>query len=78
MTLSFSAAAKAELCRDIPHKRCCCLAEGPWAQDHGPHSAPTTGMRHHLLCLWGQPASHLWEPLPCAGGSKVAASFWAP
>ena len=27
MALSFSAAAKAELCRDIPHKRCCCLAE---------------------------------------------------
>ena len=27
MALSFSAAAKAELCRDIPHKRCCALAE---------------------------------------------------
>lgn len=27
MALSFSAAAKAELCRDIPHKHCCCLAE---------------------------------------------------
>ena len=27
MTVSFSAAAKAELCRDIPHKRCCALAE---------------------------------------------------
>lgn len=27
MSLSFSAAAKAELCRDIPHKRCCCIAE---------------------------------------------------
>ena len=27
MALSFSAAAKAELCRDIPHRRCCCLAE---------------------------------------------------
>lgn len=27
MSLSFSAAAKAELCRDIPHKRCCALAE---------------------------------------------------
>ena len=27
MSLSFSAAAKAELCRDIPHKYCCALAE---------------------------------------------------
>ena len=27
MALSFSAAAKAELCRDIPHKHCCALAE---------------------------------------------------
>ncbi len=27
MSLSFSAAAKAELCRDIPHKHCCALAE---------------------------------------------------
>lgn len=27
MALSFSAAAKAELCRDIPHKSCCALAE---------------------------------------------------
>ena len=27
MALSFSAAAKAELCRDIPNKHCCCLAE---------------------------------------------------
>ena len=27
MSLSFSASAKAELCRDIPHSHCCCLAE---------------------------------------------------
>ena len=27
MALSFSAAAKAEICRDIPHKKCCALAE---------------------------------------------------
>ena len=27
MALSFSAAAKEELCRDIPHKHCCALAE---------------------------------------------------
>jgi DNA-binding protein WhiA len=27
MSMSFSAAAKAELCRDIPHKHCCALAE---------------------------------------------------
>ena len=27
MALSFSAAAKEELCRDIPHKHCCTLAE---------------------------------------------------
>jgi len=27
MALSFSAAAKAELCRDIPHKHCCALAQ---------------------------------------------------
>ena len=27
MTLSFSAAAKAEICRDIPHSHCCALAE---------------------------------------------------
>ena len=27
MALSFSAAAKAEICRDIPHKHCCALAE---------------------------------------------------
>ena len=27
MAISFSAAAKAEVCRDIPHKRCCALAQ---------------------------------------------------
>lgn len=27
MAVSFSAAAKAEICRDIPHKHCCALAE---------------------------------------------------
>lgn len=27
MAISFSAAAKAEICRDIPHKHCCALAE---------------------------------------------------
>ena len=27
MSLSFSAAAKTEICRDIPHKHCCALAE---------------------------------------------------
>ena len=27
MTLSFSASAKAEVCRNIPAKRCCALAE---------------------------------------------------
>lgn len=44
---------------------CCCLAENPWAQDHGPHSAPTTGAAPSAVPL-AQPASHLWEPLPCA------------
>ena len=27
MSVSFSAAAKAELCRNIPNKKCCALAE---------------------------------------------------